>query len=67
MDKGNAKIILDKRGYSVHSNTTIRKALKTHNMLSDAYLIIRDGILVTDDEIVQPGDEIQLIKVISGG
>jgi len=45
----------------------IRKALKILNITPDSVLIIRDGTLITDDEMLQPGDVIELMPVISGG
>jgi len=43
------------------------EGLKELDILPDAHLIIRDKILITDDEIIKVGDEIHLIQVISGG
>lgn len=45
----------------------VRKALKILNLTPGAHLIIRAGTLITDDEILKPGDLIELMPVISGG
>ncbi len=46
---------------------TIRSALLRLDIQPEAVLPTRDGELLTDDEILQEGDEIRLIAVISGG
>ncbi len=45
----------------------IRKAMKILQLTPGSHLIIRRGELITDDEILQPGDVIELMPVISGG
>ena len=62
-----ATIQFDSRSVEIHPNTTVGKALKILKLNSNSYLAIRDGELITEDVIIQPGDKIQLIKVISGG
>jgi len=37
------------------------------NLSPDEYLVIRDGEVLTEDEEVKESDEIELIRVISGG
>ena len=53
--------------FEVHANTTVGKVMKILNLNSSSFLAVRDGQLITEDMIIQPGDEIKLIKVISGG
>jgi sulfur carrier protein ThiS len=45
----------------------VRKAMKILHLMPDSHLIIRRGELITDDEVLQPGDLIELLPVISGG
>jgi sulfur carrier protein ThiS len=42
-------------------------ALKKSNIVPEAVIAIRDGEMITDDEILRSGDEIKLVAVISGG
>jgi sulfur carrier protein ThiS len=42
-------------------------ALKKSNIVPESVIAIRDGEMITDDEILRSGDEIKLIAVISGG
>lgn len=53
--------------FKVRSGMTIRSALLRLNIQPEAVLPTRDGELLTDDEILQEGDGIRLIAVISGG
>jgi sulfur carrier protein ThiS len=67
MMKTTAMVILKNRTYEAHANTSIRRMLKDLGIQSDAYLITRDGVLITDDEMLNAGHIIRLIPVISGG
>ena len=42
-------------------------ALKKSNIVPESVIAIRDGEMITDDEILRSGDEIKLVAVISGG
>lgn len=46
---------------------TVRDALRKLDIQPEAVLPTRDGVLITDDEIVRAGDHIRLVAVISGG
>ncbi len=62
-----ALIQLRDQEFKVRSGMTIRSALLRLDIQPEAVLPTRDGELLTDDEILQEGDEIRLIAVISGG
>ena len=61
------KLILRGKEYEVKSGTTVRHALEKIGVNSEAVLATRNGELLTDDEIVNEGDIIKLVAVISGG
>ena len=61
------KIKFRKEEFEVKHGMTVRHALEKIEILPDTVLITRDGELLTDDEILQDGDEVRLIAVISGG
>ena len=46
---------------------TIRSALKQLDILPESVLPTRKGELVSEEEIIQDGDVIKLVAVISGG
>jgi sulfur carrier protein ThiS len=62
-----ARIILRKNEYEVKHGISIRTALEKLGIQSESVIPIKDNELVTDDEIIQEGDIIQLVAVISGG
>ncbi len=62
-----AKIILRKQEFEVNHGMTIRAALKKLDIQPEAVIPTKEGELVTDDEILQDGDVIKLVAVISGG
>ncbi len=41
--------------------------MQENSLSRSAYLTVRNGTLITDDEILKAGDEIELIPVVSGG
>jgi sulfur carrier protein ThiS len=53
--------------HEMRAGIPVRKAMKILQITPDSHLIIRRGELITDDEILQPGDLIELLPVISGG
>lgn len=62
-----ATIILRDKTYEVKHGSTVRIALQRLGIQPDTVLATRTGELVTDDEIVNDGDVIKLVSVISGG
>jgi hypothetical protein len=43
------------------------KAVKMLKIPLNSHLIIRNGELITEDELILPGDLIEMLPVISGG
>jgi sulfur carrier protein ThiS len=62
-----ARLILRDEKYEVRSGMTVRSALLKLDLSPEAILATREGELITDDEIIQEGEVIRLIAVISGG
>jgi sulfur carrier protein ThiS len=62
-----ACIKLRNREYKIEGNISIGKVFKRLNLNSQAVLAIRNGTLITEDEMINEKDEIELIEVISGG
>ena len=62
-----ATIILRNKVHEVKHGMTVRKALQKLDIEPDSVLATRDGVLITDDEIVKENDVIKLVPVISGG
>lgn len=66
-EEKSATIILKKKRYQARVGIPLFKSLKQLNISSSSHLAIRDGQLITDDEILTDGDIIELVAVISGG
>lgn len=62
-----AKLILRDRVYEVRPGMSLLDALRKINIVPESVIAVRDGEMITDDEILRPGDEIKLVAVISGG
>ncbi|HMK08942.1 MAG TPA: MoaD/ThiS family protein [Anaerolineales bacterium] len=53
--------------YEVPAGMTVRDALLRIGIEPDSVLPTRQGELVTDDSLLQEGETIRLVAVISGG
>ena len=61
------KMTLRKEVYEVKAGMTLRHALIKSDLQPEAFLAVRNGELITEDEILHEGENIKLIAVISGG
>jgi sulfur carrier protein ThiS len=61
------KLILRDKEYEVRSGMTVQHALQKIGVQPETVLPTRNGQLLTEDEILQEGDVIKLVAVISGG
>jgi len=61
------KLILRGKDYLVKPGMTLRHSLEKAGLQPEAILAIRNGELLTEEEILNDGEEIKLVAVISGG
>jgi sulfur carrier protein ThiS len=61
------KLILRDKEYEVRPGMDLLAALEKCGILSESVIATRDGELILDDEILEYGDVIKLVAVISGG
>jgi sulfur carrier protein ThiS len=61
------KIKFREHDYQLENELPLYKALKRLNIPNNSILAIRNGSLLTEDEILHDGDQIELVAVISGG
>lgn len=61
------KLILRDQEYEVKPGMTLRHSLLKIGVQPEAVLAIRQGVMITDDEILQDNETIKLVAVISGG
>ena len=62
-----ATVFLQGKLFSVRGGMAIRDVLKHLDLEPDAFLAVRGDLLLTDDIILNPGENLRLIPVISGG
>lgn len=62
-----ATIKFRKQEFEVESGTTVRDAMLKLDIEADAVVPTRDGELIAYEEIIDEGETIRLVPVISGG
>ncbi|MCX7966626.1 MAG: MoaD/ThiS family protein [Syntrophorhabdaceae bacterium] len=58
---------LDGKKITVEKVTSVLKLFERLSLNRESYLVIVNGRLVTEDYRLKDGDEIKLVKVVSGG
>jgi sulfur carrier protein ThiS len=61
------KLVFRGKEYSVQGGMTLRKALEKCEFNPHMVLAVRHGKLVTEDVVLEDGDQIKLVAVVSGG
>lgn len=61
------KLVLRKQEFEVRPGMALVDALKKVDILPEAVIAIRNGDVITEDEILHDGDVVKLVAVISGG
>ncbi len=61
------KMMLRDKEYEVRPGMALVDALKKNNIVPESVIAIRNGEMITDDEILKDGDVVKLVSVISGG
>lgn len=60
-------ITLRKKVFTLEKETSVMRAMELLEVSPEAYLAVRDGKLLTEDERLYQGDVVQFISVISEG
>ena len=61
------KLVLRDQEHEMRPGICLREALKKLGIPGESVLATRNGEMITDDEIINDGEVIKLIAVISGG
>lgn len=62
------KLILRKKEYELEGKTTkVKVALQQLELSPEAYLLVRDGELLNENDLLRDGDVVKIVAVISGG
>ncbi len=61
------RVRMGKQSWEFQERMQVKELLQRLNLLPNMVVVVRNGETVTEDEWVQPGDEVEIIRVISGG
>ena len=67
MTEETVTIILKNKSFPMRAGIPLHKALRMLDLPANAHLAVRDGQLITEDEMLRKGDRIELVAAISGG
>lgn len=60
-------LVLRKKEYFVEGTVTVRDALKQLGLSPESHLVVRDGQLLNENDVLRNGEVVKLVAVISGG
>jgi sulfur carrier protein ThiS len=60
-------LILRKIEHKIEGTHTVLQALKALNLSPETHLVLKDGELQNENDILRDGDVVTLVAVISGG
>jgi len=61
------KVTYHKEEWEVEAGITVRQAMERVGLDPRQVLAVRHGKLIADDALLEDGDEITLVSIISGG
>jgi sulfur carrier protein ThiS len=61
------RLLLRDKVYEVRPGMTLLAALEKSKILPETVIATRDGEMILEDEILNEGEEVKLVAVISGG
>jgi sulfur carrier protein ThiS len=61
------RVIYRDKTWEVKPGSTVRHIIEAADMNPESILAVRDGKLINDATLVEEGDTIKLVAVVSGG
>jgi sulfur carrier protein ThiS len=61
------RLILKDQEYEVEAGVTAKQALSALGIAWQTVLITREGVLISEDEVLKEGEVIKLVLAVSGG
>lgn len=61
------KVYVGSKTYNFQGRLKVEKLLHKLNLHPQSNIVIRNGEIVTEDEYLEPEDEVEIIHAISGG
>jgi sulfur carrier protein ThiS len=62
-----ATLVYRRDTFIVRPGMTVRRAIMQCGLNPETTLAVRNGELITDEVVIEPGDKIKLVATISGG
>jgi sulfur carrier protein len=60
-------LTLRKKEFQIEANVTVKQALQKLDLNPETHLVIRNGEVLTENDLLADGDVVKLVAVISGG
>lgn len=60
-------LILRKQEFQLEGTLTVKDALKKLDLSPESHLVVRDGNLLTENDVLRNGETVKIIAAISGG
>lgn len=60
-------LILRKQEYQLEGTMTVKEALKRLNLSPESHLVVRNGELLNENDVLRDGDVVKIVPSISGG
>ncbi|RLE13699.1 thiamine biosynthesis protein ThiS [Candidatus Aerophobetes bacterium] len=61
------KVKVKNKIYQFNIKLKAKELLRKLNLQSQSSIVVRNGEVITEDEYIQPEDEVEIIDAISGG
>lgn len=61
------RLILRKQEYTLEGTHTVKQALEELNLSTESHLVLHDGVLLTENDVLRDGETVKLVAAISGG
>ena len=61
------KVIFRNKLYNFSYKLKVKELMKNLNLSSEEFLVVVNGKLVTEDEVIPEDAEVKIIPVVSGG
>lgn len=60
-------LILRKKEFQLEGTLTVKEALHKLDLSPESHLVLRDGLLLNENDALRNGEVVKLVPVISGG
>lgn len=60
-------LFLRKQTFQLAGPLSVKDALRALGLSPETHLVVRDGVLLEEDDQLQDGDVVRLVSAISGG